>query len=152
MPRHNAGLSPRERKFVEEYMICMDATEAARRAGYSVRSANTLGPRNLQKPQVKAALERAYAARRVEKAITAEKVIEELGEIGFAKVDASKSGVLSAKVAALNTLAKHFGLLLDRQEITGANGGPIDIDNQTAAARIAALMEAARRRKGGDEG
>jgi phage terminase small subunit len=47
-------LSTREQVFVEEYLICWNATEAARRAGY--KNPNKIGPRKLVEVGIKAAV------------------------------------------------------------------------------------------------
>lgn len=44
--------TPQQQRFLEEYLVCLNATEAARRAGYSVRNANKIGPRLLRKPHI----------------------------------------------------------------------------------------------------
>lgn len=150
MPKYNRspqGLSPRQRRFIEEYLICMDCTEAARRVGY--KFPNTQGPRTRRLPAVEAAIEAVFAERKNAKRVDAERVLAELAEIAFAPKGEVNN---REKVASLNLLGKHVGLFSDRMELTGRNGGPIELDKHGAAARIAALMEKARRRKGGDEG
>ena len=49
-------LSPKQRAFVEHYLMCWNATEAARRAGYSERTAQEQGSRLLSKVMVEAAI------------------------------------------------------------------------------------------------
>jgi len=49
-------LTDKQKRFVEEYCIDFNATAAARRAGYSARSARTIGPENLSKPAISAAI------------------------------------------------------------------------------------------------
>ena len=44
------GLTDKQRAFVSQYLICWNASEAARRAGYSVKSAYSIGSENLTKP------------------------------------------------------------------------------------------------------
>lgn len=51
------SLTVRQGKFVEHYMVCGNAAEAARLAGYSAKTARVIGPENLLKPAVKAAVE-----------------------------------------------------------------------------------------------
>jgi phage terminase small subunit len=48
----------RQKLFVEEYLRCWNASEAARRAGYSPRSAASIGWENLRKPEIRAEIER----------------------------------------------------------------------------------------------
>jgi terminase small subunit-like protein len=56
MPRHNSadGLSPKQRRFVAEYLIDLNAAEAAIRAGYSHKTARSVGSENLTKPDIQA--------------------------------------------------------------------------------------------------
>jgi hypothetical protein len=56
-------LTPRQQRFVEAFIVCGNATEATRRAGYSVRSARQIAAENLSKPDIQAAI---AAARRNE--------------------------------------------------------------------------------------
>ena len=55
-------LTPKQQRFCDEYLIDCNATQAAIRAGYSVKSASAIGEENLRKPQV-----RAYIDERMEK-------------------------------------------------------------------------------------
>lgn len=50
--------------FIQEYLIDCNATAAARRAGYSERTAGAIGAENLRKPEIKKAIESALAERR----------------------------------------------------------------------------------------
>lgn len=52
-----AALAPRQRRFVDEYLIDLNATQAAIRAGYSARTAEQIGWQLLQKPSVRAAVD-----------------------------------------------------------------------------------------------
>lgn len=51
------ALTNKQARFVDEYLKCLNASEAARRAGYSERSARTIGPENLSKPAIAAEIE-----------------------------------------------------------------------------------------------
>ena len=55
-------LSRKQRQFVTEYLACFNASEAARRAGYSERSAASIGHENLIKPEISEEISRALAA------------------------------------------------------------------------------------------
>ena len=52
MPRSLPPLNPMQRRFVEEYLIDLNATQAAIRAGYSKKNAGKIGPRLRCKPQI----------------------------------------------------------------------------------------------------
>jgi len=45
-------MTPKRRKFVDEYLLDLNATEAALRAGYSARTANEQGARLFRSPQM----------------------------------------------------------------------------------------------------
>jgi phage terminase small subunit len=64
--------------FINEYLKCWNATEAARRAGYSERSANNIGPENLLKPSIRAEIDRRIQ----EQAMSADEVLVRLARQG----------------------------------------------------------------------
>ncbi len=71
-------LTTRQALFVEHYALCGNAAEAARLAGYSAQTARVIGPENLSKPAVKAALEGRQQAFRAELKVTKDEVISGL--------------------------------------------------------------------------
>ncbi|MDX0262422.1 terminase small subunit [Sinorhizobium meliloti] len=73
-----AELTPKQARFVEEYLIDLNATQAAIRAGYSKKTANEIGAENLAKPSIKAAVEDALAKRSEETRIDANWVLQRL--------------------------------------------------------------------------
>jgi phage terminase small subunit len=79
-------LSARERRFLDEYLVDLNATQAAIRAGYSARSAKVLGHRVLHRPHVAAAVEAATAVRSSARGVDQERIVEELVRIGFANM------------------------------------------------------------------
>jgi len=81
-------LNPRQLAFIREYALDLNATQAAIRAGYSMRTANEQGACLLAKPSIAAAIARAQAARAEATGITAEAVLRELWAI--ASADASE--------------------------------------------------------------
>jgi phage terminase small subunit len=80
------GLSAKQALFVEEYLVDGNATEAAKRAGYSDRSAAAIGAENLKKPAIAAAIAKRQADRAERTEITQDLVIQELAAIAFANV------------------------------------------------------------------
>lgn len=78
------SLSAKQQRFVAEYLVDLNATQAAIRAGYSVKTAYAIGAENLRKPQIAHAIavERAKIAGRLE--ITQANVIERLWNIATA--------------------------------------------------------------------
>jgi phage terminase small subunit len=81
-----ATLTARQRRFVDEYLVDVNATQAAIRAGYSARTASVSGCENLTKPNIAAAIITAMQARAQRTQITADRVLEELAVIAFSDI------------------------------------------------------------------
>lgn len=77
-------LTPKQARFVEEYLVDLNASAAARRAGYSVRTADATGRENLGKPAVAAAIAAAQAERARRTQITADDVLRHWATIATA--------------------------------------------------------------------
>ena len=56
-PIGDDGLTNKQRVFVEQYLICWNASEAARLAGYSLKTAGSIGSENLKKPEIRRAID-----------------------------------------------------------------------------------------------
>ena len=79
-------MTPKQQRFVEEYLIDLNATQAAIRAGYSEKTAGSVGNENLTKPEIAAAVQQAMNARSARTEITADRVLQELAKIGFSDI------------------------------------------------------------------
>jgi phage terminase small subunit len=79
-------MTARQKRFVEEYLIDLNATQAAIRAGYSVRTAKQIATENLSKPIIEAAIGREMAIRSKRTGVTADRVITELAKLGFVNI------------------------------------------------------------------
>lgn len=77
------SLSPKQKRFCEEYMIDLNATQAAIRAGYSVKTAGQIGEQNLKKLDISRKIEQLRAERSRRTGITADRVLQELAKIAF---------------------------------------------------------------------
>jgi phage terminase small subunit len=110
------GLNYRQKRFVAEYASSLNATESAVKAGYSQKSARQLGAQLLTNMSIQKAVARTQARRLTRADITAERVLAELASVGFSDTDPVLPKP-SDKIAALNTLAKHLGLLVERHEV-----------------------------------
>lgn len=139
------GLTDKQNAFIDHYFACgFNAAEAARRAGYSERTARSIGAENLTKPDIKAEISR----RMTEQAMGPDEVLARIGEIArgdmadfldeTGKIDltiARQAGKLHliksrsitkdgekvelySKAEALVQIGKHHGLFVDRTEIT----------------------------------
>lgn len=120
------ALRPKQQKFVDEYLIDLNATQAAIRAGYSKRTARFIGSENLTKPDIAAAIAAAQAKRSAKVELTAEFVLQGLRD-NLAIAMSKKLWNGSVANRALELLGKHIGLFPDRHEFTGRNGGPLQV-------------------------
>ena len=103
-------LTPRQARFVKEYLVDLNGTQAAIRAGYSKHTAKEQAARLLTNVNVKAAVEAGAATQHAQLDLTAEKVLTELLGVGYATVTSQDIRV-SDKLRALELLAKHLGLV-----------------------------------------
>ncbi len=77
----NTKLTPKQQCFIEEYLIDLNATKAAFRAGYSEKTARQIGSENLSKPAIQEAIARAKRDRSEATKIDAEYVLRRLHQI-----------------------------------------------------------------------
>ena len=77
------ALTKKQKRFVEEYLVDLNATQAAIRAGYSTQTAYSIGDENLKKPEIKNVIEKALAERSRRTGVNADRVILELAKIAF---------------------------------------------------------------------
>lgn len=80
------ALTPKQRRFVDEYLIDLNATQAAIRAKYSVKTAASIGEENLRKPEIAEAVLQRMKDREKRTEITQDKVLTELAKIGFSDI------------------------------------------------------------------
>lgn len=80
------ALRGKQQRFVDEYLIDRNATQAAIRAGYSAKTAYAIGEENLRKPEVRKAIEAGEADLSERTKITQEMVMNELAKIGFSNM------------------------------------------------------------------
>lgn len=119
-----AKLTDKQTAFVREYLVDLNATQAAIRAGYSERTASRIGPQLLGKTCVREAIEKAQAkrARRVE--VKAEDVLRGVIEV---TAQARDSGDLKTALKGYELQGKHLGMWTEKvkQEVSGPDGGPV---------------------------
>lgn len=105
------ALTLKQKRFVQEYLVDLNATQAAIRAGYSAKTADRIGPELLGKTCVSEAIQKAIKRREKRTEVTQDYVIEKLKEI--AEKDASDGPEsdlkYSSKIKALELLGKHVG-------------------------------------------
>ena len=108
-----AKLTPKQQRFVEEYLIDLNATQAAIRAGYSEKTAKEIGSENLTKPNIAKAIAEAQEKLSNKAQVTVEMVVQ--GLLNEAK-DLSEGSTQSARVSAWAHLGKHLGMFKDKLE------------------------------------
>lgn len=77
------GLTPKQEKFCQEYLIDLNATQAAIRAGYRENTAKSVGSENLTKPDIQTRLKVLMDARAKRTEVTADRVLKEYARIAF---------------------------------------------------------------------
>jgi len=131
-------LEPKQESFCAEYMIDLNATQAAIRAGYSKNSARQIGSENLSKPAIADRIAELQAERGAKTELDAEWVLKRLkrihdrcmqeepvkdadgptGEFKFEHSGANRS---------LELIGKHLAMFTEKRELSGADGGPLQI-------------------------
>ncbi len=106
-------MNAKQTRFVAEYLVDLNATQAAIRAGYSKRTARSIGAENLTKPDIVSAIadKQTKTAQKLE--ITAEKVLRDLEQVRLMALDDMQ---LPAAVRAIELCGKHIGMFVDRTE------------------------------------
>lgn len=77
-------LTPKQWRFIDEYLIDLNATQAAIRAGYSEKTAYSIGLQNLKKLEIQAEIQKRRNRLQNKLEITQERVLQELAAIAFA--------------------------------------------------------------------
>jgi len=140
-------MTPKQEAFVREYLIDLNATQAAIRAGYSEKTAGQIGDENLKKPEIAAEIQAAMDKRAQRTEITAdyvlgtivstierckqvEPVLDRKGE--HVMTETEDGGMALAYtfnamgvLKGAELLGKHLKLFTDKTEHSGPNGGPI---------------------------
>lgn len=76
-------MTEKQKRFVEEYLIDLNATQAAIRAGFSVKTANEQGSRMLANVSIQTAISKAMAERSKRTGVNQDRVVLELAKIAF---------------------------------------------------------------------
>ncbi len=107
-------LTAKQARFVEEYLIDLNATAAAIRAGYSEKTAATIGHENLRKPKIADAIRvgREKLSKRAQ--ITQKDVLAGLQQEA---TNYGKGSSHSARVTAWVWIGKHLGMFTERAEV-----------------------------------
>lgn len=129
-----AGMTEKQKRFCDEYLIDLNATQAAIRAGYSEKTARAIGAENLTKPNIKAYIEERMAEK--EAALIADQdeilkyltsvlrgesqsevvVVESTGDFCTSARTMKKAPDEKERLKAAELLGKRFGLYTERVE------------------------------------
>lgn len=112
-------LSPKQAAFVAEYLIDLNATKAALRAGYSEKTAGKIGSQLLVKTRVREAIEKVQAKRAEKLERTAQDVLHDIQ--GVTKT-ARETGDLKTALKGLELEGRHLGMFRDKVDLTSSDG------------------------------
>ena len=102
------ALTEKQRRFVDEYLIDLNATQAAIRAGYSVKTAREQASQNLTKLNIQQAISEKMAERSKRTGVNQDRIVLELAKIAFvnaADVIDSDDATIKARATADDTAA-----------------------------------------------
>lgn len=119
-----ANLTPKQQRFVEEYLIDLNATQAAIRAGYSEKTAQEQSSRLLSNVMVQEAVQKAKNKLSERTELTVDMVVQ--GLLKEAQ-DYAGGSTQSARVSAWAHLGKHLGMFKDKIEHSGDPNNPINM-------------------------
>lgn len=142
------SLTRKQQQFVDEYLIDLNATQAAIRAGYSKKTAGAIGAENLEKPEIAEAIQAAMDERAERTEITADYVLATITDtierckqarpvrdrsgnpVWVATPDGQIAPAYTFDAGAVlkgsELLGKHLKLFTEKHEHTGPDGGPIE--------------------------
>ena len=104
------ALTEKQERFCQDYIVDLNATQGAIRAGYSKRTAYSQGQRLLKNVEAKVRIEQLKASRNQKVELKAEQILSEVQKVAFAPIplDGLK---FSEKIKCLELLCRHMGLL-----------------------------------------
>ena len=106
----NKKLTAKQSLFVKEYLIDLNATQAAIRAGYAERSAQQMGAENMLKPVIASAIQEAMDKRSDRLDLTQDKVLKDIESL---RIKATDAGQFSVAARCLELLGKSLNLFTD---------------------------------------
>ncbi len=121
-----AGLmSEKQKAFCDYYLESLNATEAAKQAGYSEKTARSMGCENLTKPNIKEYIDLRLAEMEAHRVADAEEVLQYLTRVmrGEERDSFDMDPSLQDRTKAAELLGKRYRLFIDKQEISGTLEG-----------------------------
>jgi phage terminase small subunit len=121
-------MTPKQQRFVDEYLIDLNATQAAIRAGYSERTARQAGAENLSKPDIATAIEAHTQDRSERTQIDADMVLQRLAEIDAMDVaDILDDDGRALPIKQWPGIWRRYITTIDVSEITEGAGGEREV-------------------------
>ena len=105
-------ITPKQKRFVKEYLTDFNATKAAIRAGYSPKGASVQGARLLANAKVQAEVERLSMRKDAELGLSNERILHKIAQIAFSNDETTKDNL-----RALDILCKTRGMYLRKSEV-----------------------------------
>ncbi len=117
-------LTPKQAAFVQEYLIDLNATQAAIRAGYSEKTANEQGARLLANASIRASINAGQNKRAEKTELNAEWVLNRLQLIADTCMKEDDRGRIDSAGAnkATELIGKHLAMFTDKTQLTGKDG------------------------------
>ena len=130
-------LSAKQEQFCREYLVDLNATQAAIRAGYSAKTAAVIGNENLIKPYIAERIAVLKQERADKVSVTAQDVLKGVIEVTLL---AREEGDLKTALKGYELQGKHIGMWTEKvqQEVSGPNGGAV----QTSSEIVVRFVEA----------
>jgi len=122
MPKRTSTLTEKEAAFVREFLVDKSRTQAAIRAGYSVRSASRTGSEVYNKPHIRKAIREALADQAKRTLITADRVLLDINDLAD---QAGKAGEYHAAIRGKELIVMHYKPSTEKHEHGGLGGGPM---------------------------
>ena len=138
-------LTAKQKLFVDEYLIDLNASAAARRAKYSPKTAFRMGQENLQKPAVQAAIQLRMADREKRTEISQDRVLQEYARIAF--LDPRKLVDENGNPLPLHKLSDDVAAAiagLDAKRMAGEEGASFEILKYKFVDKRASLADVAK--------
>lgn len=113
-------LTPKQKAFADYFIECGNASEAARRAGYSKKTAGAIGEENLKKPEISAYIDERMAQQDADRVATADEVVRFYSSVmrGEVKDSFGLDASLSDRLKAADSLMKRYAVGADREKNT----------------------------------
>ncbi len=119
-------MTPKQERFVAEYLVDLNATQAAIRAGYSEKTAYSIGQENLKKPEVAEAVIAAQTERSERTEITQDYVLTSIMETMEQRKGTGEHSNPNAVLKGAELLGRHLAMFTDKQTHTHHDGDRLD--------------------------